>query len=77
MHYKNGREAKEGDIVVNLPLQKAGIVTRVNTGADTCNARLTPLSENDPYISLKECLHIDDINAANVPDTTPSTIHLT
>jgi hypothetical protein len=69
MHYKNGREAKAGDKVVRVingsPI--SGVIHTLNAQSDTCNARLARVSENDPYVTLKECLHIDDIAAAEIP----------
>lgn len=69
MHYKNGREAKQGDIVVCLTLKKAGILHCLQPNSQTCNARMAPTSENDAYVTLSECLHIDDLKTASVPDT--------
>jgi len=73
MHYKNGREAKEGDKVVLLsngypPV--TGILHSTQPGAATCNGRLALLSPNDPYVTISECLHIDDIEKADIPDST-------
>ena len=83
MHYKNGREAKNGDKVVllsdygNPPV--IGILYDAVAGNDTCNGRLAPIQPNDPCPNLKECLHLDDVLAAlpeNVRDITapPPTI---
>jgi hypothetical protein len=69
MHYKNGREAKPGDIVINLPTGKTGVISRLETVSTTCNARLTAVSDIDSYVTLRECLHIDDVRAADTPDT--------
>lgn len=70
MHYKNGREAKVGDKVVNLTGGLIGILHSVTAQSSTCNGRLAPTSQNDPYVTIGECLHLDDISAAEVPDTT-------
>lgn len=67
MHYRNGREAKNGDLVVSLPPHGkpvVGILYDAVAGNDFCNGRLAPLSPNDPYPNLKECLHVDDLLAA-------------
>ena len=66
MHYKNGREAKAGDIVVDLDNKLMGVLHSPTAETDCCNGRLAPLSQNDPYVSLKNCLHIDDISAMAV-----------
>lgn len=76
MHYKNGREAKNGDTVIFIPSYGrpvVGILYDATAGNDACNGRLAPVSPNDPYPNLAECLHLDDaIQAlpAEVPDTT-------
>jgi hypothetical protein len=73
MHYKNGREAKNGDKVVMVPasgLVAAGILHSAVAGNDMCNGRLAIMSSNDPYVNLSECLHADDVASAIVPDTT-------
>ncbi len=73
MHYKNGREAKDGDKIVSLTYGFSGILHSANPGAgascSTCNGRLAAISQNDPYITLSECLHIDDIASAEVRDS--------
>jgi len=69
MHYKNGREAKPGDKVVNLPSGQVGILHSVNAGSTTCNGRLAQASQNDAYVTVGECLHMNDIAAANIPDS--------
>jgi hypothetical protein len=76
MHYKNGREAKNGDKVVLFPSYGApvvGILYDAVAGNDYCNGRIAPTSPNDPCPNLKECLHFDDVTvalaAAGVPDT--------
>lgn len=69
MHYKNGREAKAGDKVLNLTYGFAGILHSTSAQSDTCNGRLAPISQNDPYITIKECLHQDDVAKAEIPDS--------
>ena len=63
MHYRNGREAKAGDRVLNLLSGKAGMIHSLNAGATSCNGRLTPVSDNYAYVTISECVHLDDINA--------------
>jgi hypothetical protein len=70
MHYKNGREAKNGDKVVLIGYNKtpvAGILYDAVAGNDHCNGRIAPTSPNDPCPNLKECLHVDDIEGASFP----------
>lgn len=74
MHYKNGREAKNGDKVVllgtNWRAPVAGILYDAMAGNNDCNGKLAITSGSDPCPDLKECLHADDIAAANIPDST-------
>lgn len=75
MHYKNGREAKNGDKVVLLPSYGSpvvGILYDAQAGNDYCNGRIAMTAPNDPCPNLKECLHLDDVLGAlpsEVPDT--------
>ena len=48
MHYKNGREAKNGAVA----------------GNNDCNGYIAVTSHNDRCPDLKECLHLDDVLAA-------------
>ena len=78
MHYKNGREAHNGDKIVILPpwpgtVPVAGILYDAVFGNDNCNGRVAITSQNDGLVNLAECLHFDDLLAATVPDTTSST----
>lgn len=63
MHYRNGREAKNGDKIVvmdgyNSPM--AGILYDAVAGNDYCNGKVAIIHGNDPCPNLKECLHWDD-----------------
>lgn len=67
MHYKNGREAHNGDKVVLIPSYGPpviGILYDATAGNDFCNGRLAPISPSNPNPNLKECLHLDDVLAA-------------
>jgi hypothetical protein len=76
MHYRNGREAKNGDKVVLFPSYgppMVGILYDATAGNDYCNGKLAVTHQNDPCPNFKECLHLDDVLAvlpAEVPDTT-------
>jgi hypothetical protein len=70
MHYKNGREAKPGDTVIWLPQGFSGILHSVQAGSTTCNGRLARPNQYDPWVTIGECLHIDDVAAAVVPNST-------
>jgi hypothetical protein len=78
MHYKNGREAKNGDKVVLFPSYGnpvVGILYDAIAGNDYCNGRIAPILQSDPSPNLKECLHLDDVLKAlpqEVPDGSAS-----
>jgi hypothetical protein len=62
MHYKNGREAKNGDKVMLIPSWGSpvvGILYDATAGNDTCNGKLAPILPSDPCPNLQECLHLD------------------
>lgn len=75
MHYKNGRQAKNGDKVVLIPSYGApiiGILYDATAGNDFCNGRIAPIAPNDTCPNLKEVLHLDDVLKAlpsEVPDS--------
>ena len=64
MHYRNGREAKNGDKVVMVDgygAPCAGILYDAQAGNDYCNGKLAVIRPNDPMPNLKECLHWYDV----------------
>lgn len=74
MHYRNGREAENGDKVVFIPsygVPTIGILYDAKAGNDFCNGRLARVSSSDLMPNLKECLHFEDVlkaRPAEVPD---------
>ena len=67
MHYRNGREAKNGDKVIQLSVDtgriiSAGVLYDAKPGNDYCNGMLAPLNGNGGAC-LVDCLHIEDIEA--------------
>ena len=67
MHYKNGREAQNGDKVVVFPTYGApysGILYNATAGNNYCNGQVAITAPNDPCPNLRECLHVDDVKAA-------------
>ncbi len=68
MHYRNGREAKNGDVIVSirafsaLPVLRTGILFDAQPGNDYCNGTLVPLTGGAPEgACLADCFHIDDV----------------
>jgi hypothetical protein len=77
MHYKNGREAMNGDKIVLLSSYHNPVVGVLYDakpmGGNDCNGRIASLNDADPAADLKSCLHVDDILAVvTVPDTSNS-----
>lgn len=71
MHYRNGREAKNGDKVISLAgygnsanINGIGILFDAVPGNDFCNGSIAPLL-GGPVIGacMCDCLHIDDVAA--------------
>jgi len=66
MHYRNGREAKNGDKVVRLQdgnIQVFGVLHGATPGNDHCNGSIAVVQAHNEYACLCDCLHIDDVAA--------------
>lgn len=68
MHYRNGREAKNGDVIVQLDYSSGKVVTfgvlhSATPGNDYCNGVIAPVQENRAGACMCDCLHIDDLAA--------------
>lgn len=66
MHYRNGREAKNGDVIVQLGFSDGkasalGVLCEATPGNDFCNGRITPVQSTISVACLCDCLHIDDL----------------
>lgn len=66
MHYRNGREAKNGDVVVSLGLSGGnpaaiGVLFGAVAGNDYCNGSLAPVQPTPVTACLIDCLHADDV----------------
>lgn len=69
MHYRNGREAKNGDVIVSLGTESGkigavGVLFGATPGNDFCNGNIAPIQQTGTYACLCDCLHIDDVAAA-------------
>jgi len=66
MHYRNGREAKNGDKVVKLghegDIVAFGVLHGATPGNDYCNGNIAPIV-NDTGACMCDCLHADDLAA--------------
>jgi hypothetical protein len=66
MHYRNGREAKNGDIIVNLQggkISAVGVLYNATAGNDYCNGSLAPIQNVREGACMVDALHIEDIEA--------------
>jgi hypothetical protein len=82
MHYKNGREAKNGDTILILPkvgetypTPAVGVLFGAKGDSNDCNGSIAPILSGGQVCvaDLKNCLHLDDIAAAIIPDSTKTT----
>lgn len=66
MHYRNGREAKNGDKIVQFSMDDkgkvvgAGILYDAVPGNDYCNGMIAPTAFG-PGACLVDCLHVEDV----------------
>ena len=67
MHYRNGREAKNGDKVVKLggygtgaDIVAFGVLHSAVAGNDYCNGSIAPIV-NDTGACICDMLHVDDL----------------
>jgi hypothetical protein len=68
VHFRNGREAKNGDKVVQLATEggkitSVGILHDAVAGNDYCNGYIAPTSVSVAVACMCDCLHIDDVAA--------------
>lgn len=66
MHYRNGREAKNGDKVIRLSmdgskLEAFGVLHSAEPGNDYCNGSIAPVQNTQEMACMCDCLHIDDL----------------
>ncbi|MBL0920735.1 MAG: hypothetical protein IBJ10_01260 [Phycisphaerales bacterium] len=65
MHYRNGREAKNGDKIVQLgsggAVSAVGVLYDAKPGNDHCNGTIAPIQGPLTTACLCDCLHIDDV----------------
>jgi hypothetical protein len=64
MHYRNGREAKNGDLIVKLEGGKVvsfGVLHSATAGNDYCNGYIAIVQAHNDYACMVDCLHVDDV----------------
>jgi len=67
MHYRNGREAKNGDKIVQLDFSNGkitsfGVLHDAIPGNDYCNGAIAIPAQNQAAC-ICDCLHVDDLAA--------------
>lgn len=68
MHYRNGREAKNGDKIIQIGgygsdcrIDAIGVLYDAKPGSDHCNGQIAPIQNAGVGACLCDCLHIDDV----------------
>lgn len=65
MHYRNGREAKNGDRVVAIDwrgnIEAFGVLHSAVPGNDYCNGNIAIVQPTNQGACMCDCLHADDI----------------
>lgn len=67
MHYRNGREAQNGDKIIQLSIEggrlvSSGVLYDATPGNDYCNGSIAQVSHLSGAC-LCDCLHADDLAA--------------
>lgn len=70
MHYRNGREAKNGDKIIQIggsgsgvSINAVGVLYDAKPGSDHCNGNIAPIQSVGTSACLCDCLHVDDLAA--------------
>lgn len=67
MHYRNGREAKNGDKIVSIgsngEIVAVGVLHSAVPGNDYCNGMIAPTQSPQTCACLCDSLHVDDLAA--------------
>ena len=70
MHYRNGREAKNGDKIVMVggygaggKITAVGVLYDATPGNSYCNGQIAPTQQPGTSACLCDCLHVDDVAA--------------
>lgn len=66
MHYRNGREAKNGDRLVQIggdgKVTHVGVLHSAVPGNDYCNGQIA-VAHGPAGACMVDCLHLDDVEA--------------
>ena len=67
MHARNGRELKNGDLIIQLGMDGAqvkavGVLYDAKPGNDYCNGSIAPIQQAVTGACMCDCLHVDDVS---------------
>jgi hypothetical protein len=67
MHYRNGREANNGDVIIQIgfdgKLNALGVLYNAIPGNDYCNGSIAPIQQMPAGACMCDCLHVEDVMA--------------
>jgi hypothetical protein len=67
MHYRNGREAQNGDMIIQLgsdgKLTAFGVLHSAKAGNNYCNGYIAVVQPANTCACMCDCLHADDVAA--------------
>ncbi len=66
MHYRNGREAQNGDRIVSLNggrVEAFGVLHGATPGNDYCNGNIAIVQSTQAMACMCDCLHVEDLAA--------------
>ncbi len=65
MHFRNGREAKNGDKIVKLDsagnIVAFGVLHSAVPGNDYCNGNIAVIQAATDYACMVDCVHVEDV----------------
>lgn len=65
MHYRNGREAKNGDTIIQIgfdgKVNAFGVLVNAIPGNDYCNGTIAQAHPMPTMACMVDCLHIEDL----------------
>jgi hypothetical protein len=66
MHYRNGKEAKNGDQIVKLnggKIEAVGVLYGATPGNDYCNGYIAPTQQPKEIACMVDCITVEDLAA--------------
>ena len=65
MHYRNGKEAKNGDKIVQIgsngEITAIGVLHSATPGNDYCNGFIAPIQPTNTGACMVDCLLVEDV----------------